>query len=415
MDDRMVPHVFAEKDEDAYFVQGYLHASFRLWQMDIQTRAAAGRVSEIVGEAGLKHDRSFRRLGMVYAAENALVEMEKDPETKAASDAYTAGVNAYIESLTESSLPLEYKILGYFPEKWDNLKSALFLKYMSFDLTGHENDFEMTNAKSWFNKQEFDLLFPLHRDSLMPVIRQSDSIPLAKAIPQFPAGADSTYLRFNDSSSYARIQATEKPNPENGSNNWALDSSRTASKAPILCNDPHLGLNLPSLWYEMQLSTPTHNVYGVSFPGSPGIIIGFNDSCAFGFTNGGRDVKDYYEIKFKDDSRKQYWFDSSWRDATQRIETIHIAGASDVTDTVSYTIFGPVMYDPSFAGNYTLNQKSYAVRWSAHDPSNELKLFYLLDRAKNYSDYVKACSYLKSPGQNVVFACKHGDIAMRTA
>ncbi len=415
LDDRMVPHVFAEHDEDAYFVQGYLHAANRLWQMDIQTRAAAGRVSEIIGKAGLKHDRTFRRLGMVYAAENALSQMEKDPETKAASDAYSAGINAYIESLTESTLPLEYKLLGYYPEKWNNLKSALFLKYMSFDLTGHENDFELTNAKSWFNKQEFDLLFPLRRDSTLPVIRNADSIPYAKISPQAPESVDTSYLRFNDTSSYVRVKATEEPNPENGSNNWALDSSRTASKYPILCNDPHLGLNLPSLWYEMQISTPTHNVYGVSFPGSPGIIIGFNDSCAFGFTNGGRDVKDYYEIKFKDRLRKQYWFNNNWKNANQRIETIHVAGEKDVLDTVSYTMFGPVMYDPSFAGDYAFNQKSYAVKWSAHDPSNELKLFYLLDRAKNYSDYVTACSFLKSPGQNIVFACKNGDIAMRTA
>ena len=149
LDDRLVPHVFAETDKDLYFVQGFLHAKFRLWQMELQTHAAAGRASEIVGKIALKHDREFRRLGMVYAAESSLKEMEKDPQTKLACDAYTEGVNAYIASLTESSLPLEYKLIGYKPEKWSNLKSALFLKNMSENLAGHDNDFEMTNAKNY--------------------------------------------------------------------------------------------------------------------------------------------------------------------------------------------------------------------------------------------------------------------------
>ena len=137
-DARLVPHVFAEDENDAFFVQGYLHAKFRLWQMEFQTRAAAGRLSEILGPITIEYDRDKRRLGMVYAAETSLKEIEKDPETLAEFDNYTAGVNAYIESLTESSLPIEYKLLGYSPEKWTNLKSALFMKYMALELAGYE-------------------------------------------------------------------------------------------------------------------------------------------------------------------------------------------------------------------------------------------------------------------------------------
>lgn len=183
---------------------------------------------------------------------------------------------------------------------------------------------------------------------------------------------------------------------------------------PILCNDPHLGLNLPSLWYEIQLSTPTFNAYGVSFPGAPGVIIGYNDSCAFGFTNGGRDVRDYYEIKFKDDSRKEYWFNGQWMKTEFRIEDIKIKDEADYYDTVAYTVFGPVMYDKSYSGGRTHNQKNYAVRWKAHDASNDLKAFVLLDHAKNYADYTEAATNLRTPGQNCVFACKNGDIAIRT-
>ena len=159
-DARLVPHVFAENENDAYFVQGFLHAKFRLWQMELQTLAAAGRLSEVLGEVAINHDREFRRLGMNYAAENALQEMEKDEQTKSACDAYTAGVNAYMTKLTNSTLSVEYKLLGIKPERWTNFKSALFLKYMSYNLSGFENDFEMTNAKSYFNKKNHTTLSP---------------------------------------------------------------------------------------------------------------------------------------------------------------------------------------------------------------------------------------------------------------
>jgi penicillin amidase len=409
LDDKLIPHVFAEQENDVYFVQGYLHAKFRLWQMELQAYAAAGRASEIIGDKALTHDREFRRLGMVYAAENSLKEMEADPEIKAECDAYTAGVNAYIGSLTESQLPIEYKLIGYQPEKWSNLKTALFLKYMSYDLAGHDDDFEMTNAKSYFNDSDFNKLFPLVQDSLDPIIPKGTVFEKPKVIVIPPAKVDSVY--FNNKA-IANAEE-EKPDRDNGSNNWAINGTKTKSGAPILCNDPHLALNLPSLWFEMQISTPTFNAYGATFPGAPGVIIGFNDNCAFGFTNGGRDVRDYYQIKFRDDSKKEYWFNKEWKQTDLRIETIKIKGQPDYLDTVAYTIFGPVMYDKSFTGGRTNGDKYYAVRWKAHDSSDELKLFNLLNHAKNYSDYSAAITNLHTPGQNCVFACKDGDIAIR--
>lgn len=409
LDDRLVPHVFAENEDDVYFVQGYMHAKFRLWQMELQTHAAGGRASEIIGDKALAHDREFRRLGMGYAAEIAQKELEKDPVIKAECDAYTAGVNAYIDNLPESELPLEYKLIGYLPEKWSNLKTMLFLKYMSYDLAAHEDDFEMTNAKRFFSKEDFDKLFPLKQDSLDPIIPAGTVYAAPKVQVKAPATADSVYFGKSD----LALQE-DKPDRDNGSNNWAVSGSKTKTGSPILCNDPHLGLNLPSLWFEMQLSTPTFNAYGATFPGAPSVIIGYNDSCAFGFTNGGRDVRDYYEIQFKDDSRKEYWFDSAWVKTDFRVERIKIKGKPDFLDTVAYTIFGPVMYDKTFSGGVAPNDKYYAVRWKAHDPSNELKIFNQLNHAKNYADYSAAVVNLHTPGQNCVFACKSGDIALRT-
>ena len=407
-DERLVPHVFADNNNDAYFVQGYLHAKFRLWQMEFQTRAAAGRLSEIIGPKALDYDRDKRRLGMVYAAENSLQAIESDPETLAECNSYTAGVNAYIGSLTESTLPVEYKLLGYQPEKWSNLKSALFLKYMALELAGFENDFESTNAKSVFSSADFDKIYPIVMDSLDPIVPKGTEFAPPAIQVKVPPTADSLYFDNKDSTT---IQE-QKPDKNNGSNNWAVSGQKTKSGYPILCNDPHLGLNLPSIWYEMQITTPSLNAYGVTFPGAPAIIIGFNDSCAFGFTNAQRDVRDYYEIKFKDSTHSEYWFDSSWVPSTYRIEDIKIKGEPDFFDTVYYTKIGPVMYDKKFNGARSTGNKDYAVRWKAHDRSNELKMFTLLNKANNYGDYLKAIKYLHTPGQNCIFASKNGDIAI---
>lgn len=409
-DERLVPHIVAENDQDAYFIQGYLHARFRLWQMDFQTYAAAGRVSEIVGDVAVQYDRGKRRLGMVYAAENLLKEMEANPITKSLSDSYTAGVNAYIGSLTYSALPVEYKLLGYTPEKWSNFKTALFVKQMSQTLAGFSDDLPMTKAKEFFGDKAMRILFPQVADSLEPVIPRKTVFDPPSIIPVVPASKDSLYIKA-DSLEGGRLQEVEKPDKSNGSNNWAVGGSKTQSGAPILCNDPHLTLSLPSIWYELQMTTPTMNAYGVSFPGAPGVIIGFNENIAFGFTSTERDVLDYYKVKLKDETKKQYYFDSAWTDTKLRVEEIKVKDQLPVYDTVAYTVFGPVMYDQSFPAAEGSNE-ALAVRWKAHDTSNELLMWHYLDRAANYQDYVNALQYFTCPGHNVVFAAKSGDIAI---
>jgi penicillin G amidase len=155
-DERLVPHVFAQNDEDAYFIQGYLHAKFRLFQMDLQTKAAEGRASEIAGAKAIQFDREQRRLGMRYAAENSLAEMEKDPKQKALFDAYTNGINAYIEKLSPKNYPLEYKVLNIEPEKWSNIRTALLLKMMAKMLSsGTESDLESKRFVSAYDTQGY--------------------------------------------------------------------------------------------------------------------------------------------------------------------------------------------------------------------------------------------------------------------
>ncbi|MDP4151070.1 MAG: penicillin acylase family protein [Bacteroidota bacterium] len=412
-DDRLVPHIFAGNDEDASFIQGYLHAKFRLWQMEFQVFAAAGRLSEILGPGAgngyLKYDRQMRRLGMVSGAEKALAEIEKDSVTKRDCDAYTAGVNAYISGLRESELPLEYKLLNYKPEPWSNLKIALFMKYMAYDLAAKEHDFEMTNAKSLFSKEDLAKLYPALQDSLDPIIPRGTAFLPPGIHPKPPVTADSLYFDNKDTVTIRELQ----PEKNNGSNNWAVSGKKTLSGRPILCNDPHLGTNLPSIWYELQIQTPDFNTYGVSFPGAPFIVIGFNDSCAWGVTNAGRDVRDYYAVEFKDGSRQEYRYNGEWKAADKRFEIIKVKGSPDFVDTVTYTVFGPVMYEPGFTGfSDQPSDKYYAVRWKADDPSNELGVFSRIRSARNYDDYRQAIRWLSTPGQNFIFASKSGDIAI---
>jgi len=410
-DERMVPHIFAHNDEDAYFVQGYLHARDRLWQMEFQTHFAAGRISEIVGEKALPVDRANRRLGMVYAAELSLVEMEKDTTTERILNAYTAGVNNYINSLTEKDYPLEYKLLDYKPEPWSNLKTALLAKYMAKDLAAYDDDFEKTAVIATLGKEVYDLMYPNREDSLDPIIPREFIPPFGKDLPK--AVVDTAYFH----PPMPDPITPDKPDRDNGSNNWALAGSRTATGKPLLCNDPHLRLSLPSIWYEVQLTTPQYSCYGVSIPGAPGILIGFNNDIAFGTTNAMRDVLDYYEITFRDRSRSHYMYNGKWEPATQRIEQFVVKGGPVRTDTVTYTHFGPVVYDDSWRGLRNGKPRSnhgryYAARWKAHDANNDVIAFLMLNHARNYDEYREAISHLACPGQNLIFASKSGDIAI---
>ena len=417
MDDRLVPHIYADNDEDAYFVQGYLHAKFRLWQMDFQTRVASGRLSEIAGADKLTIDRFFRRLGMVYGAEQTEKYInENNPVMKATVDAYTAGVNAYLKQLSPENIPFEYKLMNYQPEEWSPKKTYLFLMFMSYDLTGRAAaaDLQLTNTRDFLGYDLFDKLYTNQQDSLDPIIPKGTSFAEASIKPTKPVGADLAYLKKKETTDEAQniSSSPEAPDKNNGSNNWAVAGSNTKSGRPILCSDPHLGLNLPSLWYEVQITTPTHSTYGASFPGSPAVIIGFNDSLAWGVTNAGRDVLDYYDLKFKDSTQKEYWFNGSWQATTNRQEVIKVKDSADVVENIAMTHWGPAMFDAHYQNEQSMG-RNLAVKWTGHNASTGVETFYKLNRAKNYDDYIGAINLWKCPGQNFVFASKTGDIAIK--
>lgn len=400
-DERLVPHIFAENNIDIYYAQGYVTAALRLWQMDMQTRAAAGRLSEVAGEKAINKDREARRLGLVLGAEKSLEAMLADEETAQIINAYTKGINDYINQLSIAELPLEYKLLNFKPEPWSPLKTSLLLSYMGNMLTGSDYDIENTNARKMLGDSLFNTIFPNFPDTLLD--------------PVIPSGT--TFSKnLTDSSRAFHFQKEvkgkqfERSPDDIGSNNWAVSASKSTLNSPILCDDMHLGLNLPSIWFEIQLHTPDMNVYGVSLPGAPGVIVGFNDSIAWGLTNASMDVKDWYAIEYKNKEKTHYLLDSVWVPTSFRAEVIKIKGQKDLIDTVYYTQWGPVAFDENYnKGNETVN---LALKWTLHLPSNELKTFAGLNKAKNYNEYKEAIKYFQNPGQNFAFVSKSGDIAL---
>jgi len=402
-DSELIPHIFAQNDTDLYFAQGYITAKHRLWQMEFQTYAAAGRLSEIIGEKAIEYDRGQRRKGMVFGAQNAINEMLQDPVLTRRLNAYSDGVNAYIESLDSEEYPVEYKLLGYSPEKWKPEKSALLLMYMTDMLAGRDEDLENTNFLSLFGRETFDLLFPdfiADQDPVIPRERDWSDFGTVDR-PESPEGVSKAIVQTKE--------VLDKPDPDNGSNNWAVNAEHSENGNPLLANDPHLGLNLPSIWYVMQLSAPDHNVMGATLPGALGIIIGFNDRIAWGVTNATRDVKDWYRIEFEDETKKRYRYGEGWRDIREVIETIQVKGGQAVLDTVRYTHYGPITYDENFKGN---GRENLAMKWIGHLPNSNQNTFLSLNRAKNYDEYVAAVSTYTAPAQNFIFASKDNDIAL---
>lgn len=402
-DERRVPHIFAENEYDLYFVQGYVTARDRLFQMEMQTYDAAGRLSENLGERTLSRDLETRRTGMTYGAEKAVEENKKDPEIWASLKAYSDGVNAYISSLSPKDYPIEYKILDFAPEEWVPIKTAQMLKNMTRILAAGSQDDRTSNTAMYFGDEFIEKFFntkPALNDPIVPPTKVWD-------FERIPVEAPDTIFK---PASAVELESFQRPEGI-GSNNWVVSGSKTESGYPILANDPHLSLTLPSIWYEVQLHAPGLNTYGVSLQGVPGIIIGFNENTAWGTTNTGADVMDWYEIKFRDSSKKEYWHDNQWKPTTTRIEEVKVKGQEAVIDTVFYTHHGPVTKVESDI-NEDREPAYHALRWIAHEYSNDLRNFYGFNRAKTYSDFEEAVKHWTAPAQNFVFATNEGDIGV---
>ena len=406
-DSLRVPHIQAKNELDLYFMQGYIMAFERLWQMEFQTHAAAGRISEIIGIDGLEYDRFQRRIGMVHGAKETLHQVNDNESIRQLLQSFTNGINAYITSIDKKAYPLEYKILDYKPELWTPLKTSLLLKSMAWMLTNRMTDLEYTKLLNDYGMEKIEELFPIFRYNNEPIIpynKQFNFTPLQKTKPE----------KIYKSENY-KINTSINGNSSLGSNNWVINSNRALNNAPILANDPHLNLSLPSIWYMMHLKCPTINVMGVTIPGAPGIIIGFNDNISWGVTNGYDDSMDWYDILFYDSSKADYKYDNQWIKTNQVIEKIKIKGRKTFNDTVIYTHHGPVVWDNNYHTEDLQpikNNNGLALQWTAHNKSNELLTFYLLNKASNYEEFKNSLIYYACPGQNFIYSDINNNIGL---
>ena len=269
-------------------------------------------------------------------------------------------------------------------------------------LNSSEKDLENTNFISIYGKELLDLIYPDVENYKDPVVDQPKAWNFEPITKQNPVDEKNKAISLNLHS---------KPSPVIGSNNWAVGPSKSATGNAMLCNDMHLKLYLPSLWFYIQINCGEINAFGHSLPGVPFVITGFTDSIAWGMTNAQRDLVDWYRIEFEDESRESYLLDGAYVPTRKVVEAIKIRNQDTFYDTVVYTNFGPVSYDASYRGNS--EKVGYARRWIDHDPSDAFKMFYNINKSKSFEDYMSALDYFSSPAQNVVFASAAGDIAHR--
>jgi len=400
-----IPHIYASNSHDLFFAQGYVHAQDRFWQMEFWRRIGSGRLSEILGKSALEQDRFIRTVGWHRTAAQELKQL--DDEVRAVLEAYAEGVNAYI-STRRGRLGLEFTILGltgvrFEPEPWTPLNTITWAKVMAWDLSGNMDD-ELLRAHiaARLGTPAISALVPPYPDDYPVIVPH----PLAGATLQaVPNAALEIHV----------LGAGEGL----GSNNWVIAGSRTETGMPLLANDPHLGIQMPSIWYEIGLHCEPigpncpYNVVGVSFASSPGVIIGHNDHIAWGVTNLGPDVQDLFIERINPQNPNQYEYQGEWLDMEIVREEIRVAGEEEpVMVNVRLTRHGPIINDVvgGTEEDWAFGWQPLALSWTALQPGTLMKSVLLLDRASNWDEFREALRYWDVPSQNFVYADVEGNI-----
>jgi penicillin amidase len=404
-----VPHIYAENEHDLFFAQGYVHAQDRLWQMEFNRRIGSGTLSAALGEATLDIDRFMRTLGLRRAA--ARDWTLADDATRAILQAYADGVNAYIASHRDR-LPLEFVLLGVDPDPWTPVDTLLWGKVMAYSLSSSYGS-ELLRATMIAElgveaTQQLMPPYPGEGPFIVPPEVHSYAW-LSGTSPQVAAG-----VRLNDLDGIrmSGIANLIRPNPSRGSNDWVVHGSRTSTGMPLLADDTHLSLDMPSIWYENGLHGGRFDVVGFSFPGVPMVIIGHNSRIAWGVTNLPADVQDLYIERLNSpDQPTQVEFQGEWRDLEIVQERIEVADGEPVVLDVLITQHGPIIND--VVGSLQ-DAEPLALRWTALDSSFLFRAVVLLDLAGNWEDFRQALSFWDVPSQNFVYADVEGNIGYQT-
>jgi penicillin amidase len=421
-----VPHITAQNQHDLFFAQGYVTAQDRLFQMEFNRSVAQGKLAALFG-AGTDNslvdaDAFLRTLDFYHSAKIELGAL--DPSVHAEMQAYADGINAFVAAHPHS-LPLEFTILGVNWQPWTPLDSLAYGRVVAFSLDSqwyvkYTRALVIAKAGPGVENTIFPTypvtnptLFADTPDTAAPITASTSGVsqtsaPIAVSPSQRALFANLPVSLFTGATVVHNLLGSLRDSI--GSNDWVVDGSRTASHLPLLANDPHLGISMPAIWYEIALRGGGLDAIGFSFPGDPGIVIGHNQRIAWGVTNVGADNSDlYYEKLDPKNHPGQYFYEGYWLPLQTRKETIDVRGGKPVTITVSSTQHGPLI------NSIVSDVKSLpplALKWTALQPGYSFQGFFQLDFALNWNQFLTAVSHI-SISQNFVYADVDGNIGYR--
>ncbi len=395
-DVRGMPHIYAENEHDLYFATGWIMARERLWQMDLIRRATRGTLSEIFGEEFVDTDLFLRSLSMTGKSRKVLTD--SPPGVILVLQHFCDGVNRYINDAGRR-LPPEFRLLGYRPQHWSLEDVANIIGYMGWDLASSNL------SEAIFNYRLHESFGEEGARALIPDWEMSPYYV-------FPEGDIDAGLLDATESLTSGLKRLEELGivAFSGSNNWAVDGSRSESGKPLLANDMHLGLSSPGIWMQIHQVIPGKlNVTGVAVPGQPFVISGHNEKIAWGLTNVMADDIDLFRETTDGDKPGKYLFNGEWLEMTVREELIEVKGGEVVERELHFTHRGPVV-----SAMRGIDDAVLTMRWSGFDHSDEILAVYKLNRADNFDQFRDAISHFRAISQNFVYADIYGNIGLNT-
>jgi len=397
-DDRGVPHIFAETEEELAFGMGISHAKDRQFQLEMLSRTVKGRLSEVVGEEGLESDRWWLKFDFATKSASAYERLQKDnPKLAAIFQAYADGYNYFLKQQNEAEKAPEFHLLGFSPSPMEAYGPIMLVRYMDKVLNYSENDLKFSALKKYLPQDLINYYYPLQSDYAFPIYPElsvKDSLdPKAGIIP------------YTSKSDFPTAETRRAGDNELGSNNWAVAGERSATGNAFLCNDTHLPLDLPGTWYEVHQVVNGKICHGFSIPGTPMVISGYTDKVAWGITNATWDLTEFYTLETND--QNQYKLDGNWEELEAKTISIPVKGAEDFKHSYFQTYFGPAD---------SIDGELLATQWVGDNfELQEMQAFLDLRNSSSVQESHVALENFGHPAQNFVLADHNGNIGMATA
>jgi penicillin amidase len=384
-----VAHIYAKNQHDLFFAQGVVASQDRLFQMELWKRAGQGRLSEILGPAALQRDISARAL--MYRGDMQQEYQSYSADAKEILTAFTDGINAYVVSLAAPGgpgLPIEFQLAGFLPDTWH--PEDCLNRMAAYSMTGNAaSELNSARALTELGPAKAAKLFHFDPPVALDPAADSDFTGLSPRLLDSLMGSDER-IDFN-------------PAPREGSNNWTIAGALTVSGKPLLANDPHRVVALPSLRYMVHLIAPGWNVIGAGEPSLPGVALGHNEHIAWGFTVFGLDQQDLYIEELNPGNPLEYRTQQGWQRFVVRREEFLIKGEASRTVDVKLSRHGAVLWEDG--------KRALALRWVGSEPGTAGYLASLaIDRAQNWSQFEAAVTRWKVPSENIVYADRAGNI-----